>query len=141
MLCRCAQARRRERSSRAGAGPPARVPVTGGASDGRPARGAPLTVVASGTALTRTLAVAKAIGGLRQGGIALTPLQEAVLDLGVEQVLSPALTHVTGSFVRVMLEQGSGPQRLSDLKQAHAGPEIRDFEEQLRRRLGPGAGR
>jgi ketol-acid reductoisomerase len=60
----------------------------------------------TGAALARTLAVAGAIGGLRQGAIALTPLQEAVLDLGVEQVLSPALTHVSTSFLTVMLEQG-----------------------------------
>ena len=46
---------------------------------------------ATGTALARTLAIAKAIGGLRQGALELTPMQEAVLDLGVEQVLSPAL--------------------------------------------------
>jgi ketol-acid reductoisomerase len=61
---------------------------------------------ATGTALARTLAVAKAIGGLREGAIEMTPKQEAVLDLGVEQILSPALTHVSGSFVTVMLEQG-----------------------------------
>jgi ketol-acid reductoisomerase len=61
---------------------------------------------ATGRALARTLAVARAIGGLRQGAIALTPHQEAVLDLAVEQVLSPALAHVNGAFVRVMLEQG-----------------------------------
>jgi len=61
---------------------------------------------ATGTALPRTLAIAKAIGGLREGGIALTPRQEAVLDLAVEQVLSPALTHVNGAFVGAMLEQG-----------------------------------
>jgi len=61
---------------------------------------------ATGRALSRTLAVAKAIGGLREGGIALTPMQEAVLDLAVEQVLSPALTHVNTAFVSVMLEQG-----------------------------------
>ena len=42
----------------------------------------------------RTLAVAKAIGGLRQGAIEMTARQEAILDLAVEQVLSPALTHV-----------------------------------------------
>jgi ketol-acid reductoisomerase len=60
----------------------------------------------TGTALARTLAVAKGIGGLRQGGIELTAQQEAVLDLAVEQVLSPVLTHVNGSFVRLMLEQG-----------------------------------
>ncbi len=60
----------------------------------------------TGTALARTLAVAKAIGGLRQGAIELTPQQEAVLDLAVEQILSPALTHVTGAFVRTMLERG-----------------------------------
>ncbi|MCL4684080.1 ketol-acid reductoisomerase [Myxococcota bacterium] len=59
----------------------------------------------TGTALARTLAVAKAIGGLRQGAIELTPMQEAVLDLAVEQILSPALTHVTGAFVRTMIER------------------------------------
>jgi len=61
---------------------------------------------ATGRALARTLAIAKAIGGLREGAIELTPQQEAVLDLGVEQVLSPALTHVNAAFVRVMLENG-----------------------------------
>jgi len=60
----------------------------------------------TGTARARTLAVAKAIGGLRQGGIELTPMQEAVLDLAVEQALAPALTLVNGTFVQVMLEQG-----------------------------------
>jgi ketol-acid reductoisomerase len=61
---------------------------------------------ATGRALARTLAVAKAIGGLRQGGIELSPRQEAILDLAVEQALSPALTHVNNAFVQVMLEQG-----------------------------------
>jgi len=60
----------------------------------------------SGAALARTLAVAKGIGGLRQGALALTPRQEAVLDLAVEQVLSPALTHVNQTFVATMLAQG-----------------------------------
>ena len=50
--------------------------------------------------------MAKAIGGLRQGAIEMTPRQEAILDLAVEQVLSPALAHVNGAFVRCMLEQG-----------------------------------
>src|SRR5688500_7265772 len=45
----------------------------------------------TGAARERTLAVAKAIGGLRQGALELTPMQEAVLDLAVEQALSPAL--------------------------------------------------
>src|SRR5262249_54124545 len=57
---------------------------------------------ATGTALARVLATAKAIGGLRQGALALTPMQEAVLDLGVEQVLSPALTAVNTAFVQTM---------------------------------------
>ncbi len=61
---------------------------------------------ATGTARARTLAVAKAIGGLRQGAIEMTALQEAVLDLAVEQALSPALRQVTQSFVGVMLEHG-----------------------------------
>jgi ketol-acid reductoisomerase len=60
----------------------------------------------TGHALGRTLAVARAIGGLKQGALALTPMQEAVLDLAVEQVLSPALTHVNKAFVQTMLEQG-----------------------------------
>lgn len=60
----------------------------------------------TGRAWERTLAVAKAIGGLRQGAVRLTPRQEAVLDLGVEQALSPALTAVHSTFVQVMLEQG-----------------------------------
>ena len=49
----------------------------------------------TGTAHNRVLAIALAIGGLRQGGIELTVLQEAVLDLAVEQALSPALTRST----------------------------------------------
>jgi ketol-acid reductoisomerase len=60
----------------------------------------------TGRAMARTLAVARAIGGTRQGAIELTPMQEAVLDLSVEQALAPALTHVNGTFVQVMLEQG-----------------------------------
>lgn len=58
----------------------------------------------TGRAWDRTLAVAKAIGGLRQGAIEMTPMQEAVLDLAVEQALAPALTRVNGAFVQVMLE-------------------------------------
>jgi ketol-acid reductoisomerase len=61
---------------------------------------------ATGTARARTLAVAKALGGLRQGAIELTPKQEAVLDLAVEQALAPALRRVSESFVQVMLERG-----------------------------------
>ena len=60
----------------------------------------------TGKALAKTLAIAKAIGGLKEGAIELSPHQEAVLDLAVEQVLSPALTHVNSSFVVAMLEQG-----------------------------------
>ncbi|WP_420639239.1 NAD(P)-binding domain-containing protein [Candidatus Poriferisocius sp.] len=60
----------------------------------------------TGTAQARMLAVARAIGGLRQGAIAMTPHQEAVLDLAVEQLLSPALTHVNAAFALVMLELG-----------------------------------
>jgi ketol-acid reductoisomerase len=60
----------------------------------------------TGRAQARTLALAKAIGGTRQGAIELTTMQEAVLDLAVEQALAPALTHVNGTFVQVMLEQG-----------------------------------
>jgi ketol-acid reductoisomerase len=60
---------------------------------------------ASGRALARTLAIAQAIGGLRQGAIELTAHQEALLDLSVEQVLSPALSHVSSAFVKAMLSK------------------------------------
>lgn len=60
----------------------------------------------TGSARARVLAVAKAIGGLRQGALELTAEQEAVLDLAVEQALSPILRRVSESFVRVMLERG-----------------------------------
>jgi ketol-acid reductoisomerase len=174
---------------------------------------------ATGNAKARTLAVAKAIGGLREGAIEMTPKQEAILDLGVEQILSPALTHVSSSFVTVMLEQGiplegiltelflsgevertyrllreigfaeqlefhsptsqygqlsrrgsydaldfsskmrelaahietghfadewdeesrNGYARLQKLKEEHAGPAIRELEDDLRKQLGPGS--
>lgn len=61
---------------------------------------------ATGRALERLLAVARAIGGLRQGALALDPRQEAVLDLAVEQLLSPALTHVSQAFVSTLLTEG-----------------------------------
>jgi ketol-acid reductoisomerase len=173
---------------------------------------------ATGTALARVLAIASAIGGLRQGALALTPMQEAVLDLGVEQVLSPALTAVNTAFVQTMVEHGipieaiitelvlsgevertyrllrevgyaaqsefhsptsqygqlsrrgrfdhldfattmrgladdiesgrfadewdaerdAGYATLRQLKEQHAGPAVREFETELRRRLGPG---
>ena len=60
----------------------------------------------TGRAWPRTLALAKALGGLKQGAIELTPKQEAVLDLAVEQILSPALTHVNQAFVLTMLGHG-----------------------------------
>jgi ketol-acid reductoisomerase len=174
---------------------------------------------ASGRALDRVLAVAKAIGGLKQGAIEMTPMQEALLDLGVEQLLSPAMTAVNGAFVQTMLERGipleaivtelvlsgevertyrllrevgyavqsefhsptsqygqltrrdrfdhldflttmraladdiesgrfadewdaerdSGYHTLNTLKEQHAGPAVREFEADLRRRLGSGA--
>jgi ketol-acid reductoisomerase len=61
---------------------------------------------ATGHAQERTLAVAKAIGGLKQGAIELTARQEAILDLAVEQALSPALRQVSQSFVEVMMGEG-----------------------------------
>jgi ketol-acid reductoisomerase len=60
----------------------------------------------TGTARSRLLAVARAIGGLKQGAIEMTPTQEAILDLGVEQAFSPAMRRVSESFVQVMLEFG-----------------------------------
>jgi ketol-acid reductoisomerase len=60
----------------------------------------------TGTGRARTLAIARAIGGLRQGALQLTPMQEAVLDLAVEQALSPILRRVNESFIGVMMEEG-----------------------------------
>jgi ketol-acid reductoisomerase len=61
---------------------------------------------ATGRARDRVLAVARAIGGLRQGALELSPTQEAILDLSVEQALSPVLTLVNNAFVEVMTERG-----------------------------------
>ena len=151
----------------------------------------------TGHAHERMLAVAKALGGLRQGAIELTPRQEAVLDLAVEQALSPALGLVNGAFVQIMGEHGipleavitelvlsgefertmrlvreggyatqfvgttmrrlvddiasgkfadewdaerdAGYPKLVALREQHAGPAVREFEEALRRQLGEGA--
>jgi ketol-acid reductoisomerase len=60
----------------------------------------------SGRARDRVLALALALGGLRQGALELTPRQEAVLDLSVEQGLAPALRAVNLAFTQVMLEEG-----------------------------------
>ena len=60
----------------------------------------------TGTALARTLAVAQAVGGLRQGAIEMTPRQEAVLDLAMEQLFAPAMARVSTSFVALMAEAG-----------------------------------
>ena len=60
----------------------------------------------TGTALARTLALGRAVGGLRQGAIEMTPRQEAILDLAVEQVLAPAMGRVSMSFVALMSAAG-----------------------------------
>jgi ketol-acid reductoisomerase len=60
----------------------------------------------TGAAKTKVLAIARAIGGLREGAIELSAMQEAVLDLAVEQVLSPALTAVNNAFVATMIDHG-----------------------------------
>jgi ketol-acid reductoisomerase len=60
----------------------------------------------TGTTLARTLAVARAVGGLRQGAIERTPRQEAILDLAVEQLLAPAMARLSMSFVEVMSGAG-----------------------------------
>jgi ketol-acid reductoisomerase len=60
----------------------------------------------TGTALARTLAIGRAIGGLRQGAIEMTPRQEAILDLAMEQLFAPAMARVSTSFVGLMAEAG-----------------------------------
>ncbi|MBM3672211.1 MAG: ketol-acid reductoisomerase [Actinobacteria bacterium] len=60
----------------------------------------------TGNAQARTLALAKAIGGLKQGAIELTPHQEALLDLAEEQVRSAVMTHVGNAYVSSLVEMG-----------------------------------
>ena len=60
----------------------------------------------TGTAQDRVLALAKAIGGLRQGAIELTPHQEALLDLAEEQVRSAVMTQVGNAYVSCLVEAG-----------------------------------
>lgn len=69
----------------------------------------------TGTALARTLAVAMAQGGLREGAIELSPHEEAVLDLAVEQVLSPGINtcewRIRDGHSRAGNTHGSGVNR------------------------------
>lgn len=58
----------------------------------------------TGTAQARTLAVARAIGGLRQGAIELSPRQEAILDLAEEQVRAPIMTQLMSTYIQCLLE-------------------------------------
>lgn len=60
----------------------------------------------TGTARRRLLALAQALGGLRQGAIELSPRQEAILDLATEQLLAPALKRVNTAFAQVLVESG-----------------------------------
>jgi ketol-acid reductoisomerase len=60
----------------------------------------------SGNAKARALAVDRAIGGVRQGAIEVTPMQEALVDMASEQILAPALGRVYRSFVQALLERG-----------------------------------
>jgi ketol-acid reductoisomerase len=60
----------------------------------------------TGIALARTLAIGRAVGGLRQGAIEMTPRQEAVLDLAMEQLFAPAMARVSTSFVALMVGAG-----------------------------------
>jgi ketol-acid reductoisomerase len=60
----------------------------------------------TGKALERLLGLAKAVGGLRQGAIAMSAAQETLLAVAVEQALRPELEAVCTAFLQAMVEHG-----------------------------------
>ena len=60
----------------------------------------------TGRALARTLAVAKAIGGLRQGAIELTPTPGGDPRSRRGAGAAPAMTHMTSVYIQCLLEHG-----------------------------------
>jgi len=61
---------------------------------------------ASGNGWPVTLAVARAIGATRRGSVEMTFMQEATIDLFVEQGIAPALQKVWRDAAMVLLEAG-----------------------------------
>ncbi|GAB4419727.1 MAG: ketol-acid reductoisomerase [Anaerolineae bacterium] len=68
---------------------------------------------ASGQAWARVLAVAKALGALRQGAIELTFQQEAELDLFTHQAILPALYTILQTAVEILNREGFPPEAIS----------------------------
>ena len=61
---------------------------------------------ATGSAWPLTLAIARGIGATRRGCLELTFMQEAVIDLFMEQAIAPALARVWGDGAAALLEAG-----------------------------------
>ena len=68
---------------------------------------------ASGEAWARTLAVAKALGALRQGAIEMTFQQEAELDLFTHQALLPAFYTIIQTAFEILAREGFPPEAIS----------------------------
>lgn len=67
----------------------------------------------SGQAWARVLAIAKALGALRQGAIELTFQQEAELDLFTHQAILPAIYTILQTAVEVLNREGFPPEAVS----------------------------
>jgi ketol-acid reductoisomerase len=68
---------------------------------------------ASGQAWARVLAIAKALGALRQGAIELTFQQEAELDLFTHQAVLPALLTILQTAAETLNREGFPPEAVS----------------------------
>ena len=68
---------------------------------------------ASSEAWPRVLALAKALGALRQGAVELTFQQEAELDLFTHQAILPALMAILQTAVEVLNREGFPPEAVS----------------------------
>jgi len=68
---------------------------------------------ASGQAWARVLAIAKALGALRQGAVELTFQQEAELDLFGHQAILPTLYTILQTAVEVLNREGFPPEAVS----------------------------
>ncbi len=61
---------------------------------------------ASGSAWKTALGIARAVGATRRGCVEMTFMQEALIDLFVEQAIAPALQRVWRDAAMVLLERG-----------------------------------
>ncbi|MBZ0294569.1 MAG: NAD(P)-binding domain-containing protein [Anaerolineae bacterium] len=82
----------------------------------------------TGNAWETVLALAKAVGTLRKGGIEIAFERETELDLFVQQAVMPALHHIMVTAAQLLIEEGYAPEAIfTDL---YLSGELQDYLKQ-----------